>query len=69
VRHRRETRERTIEQLARGAAAGVRDQADAAGVALELLIVEKGAGAQRYLPPFQGPRNGCVVPPAGVSVS
>ena len=54
VRHGGETRERTIEQLARRPAADVGDEADAAGVAFEGAIVDQGVRAQGS-PAFRGP--------------
>ena len=59
--------ERAIEQLPRGAAASVGDEADATGVALEGAIVEKGVRAQRS-PAFRV-RERLDEPPAGVSVA
>ena len=42
VRDRREPRQRPVEELARRASARVRDEADAAGVALSGRVVERG---------------------------
>jgi len=70
VRHRREAGQRAVEELARGTTVGVRDQADATGVALALVVVEKGARAQRCLPPFQVRGNGMwCLPPVCLSAS
>lgn len=71
MRHRREARQRAVEELARGTTAGVGDQADAAGVALALVFgSNKGVCVQRCLPPVQGLRNEWwCLPPVCLSAS
>jgi hypothetical protein len=57
MRHGGKTRERAIEELARGPAADVGDETDATGVAFEGAIVDQGVRAQGS-PAFRGPGNG-----------
>ena len=68
VRDGGQARERAIEQLARGAAAYVGDEADAAGIAFEGAIVEKGVRAQGS-PAFRVRGNGWTsLPPVCLSL-
>jgi hypothetical protein len=67
VRDRGQPGESAVEQLPGGTPARVRDETDAAGVALEGEVVEERSGAQE-VPPF-GIGERWNVPPAGVFVA
>jgi hypothetical protein len=62
-----EPRQRTVDELARGAPAGVGDEADAAGVALELPIVEERRWCQGLRLSGRGRTWRACFPPVSVS--